>query len=72
MNYKVIFGKSAFKELTALPATEAPKVRNAIAKLSDNLRPEGVKLKGTQEPLWRIRVGNYGVIYLIDDGIKNS
>jgi len=69
--YKVIFKKSAAKELAELPATEVPKVRSAIAKLADNPRPEGVKkLKGTIEPLWRIRIGNYRVVYSIDDIIR--
>ena len=71
MIYKVLFKKSAAKELAALSAVEAPKVRNAIAQPADNPRPEGVKkLKGSIEPLWRIRIGNYRVIYAIDDIIR--
>jgi mRNA interferase RelE/StbE len=71
VSYKVIFKKSAAKELAELPIIEIPKVRSAIEKLSDNPRPEGVKkLKGSSDPLWRIRIGNYRVIYAVDDVIR--
>ena len=29
-----------------------------------------LKLEGSDENLWRIRIGDYRVIYTIDDGIK--
>ena len=71
MIYKVIFKKSAAKELAELPATELPKIKTAIEKLGDNPRPDGVKkLKDSTATLWRIRIGNYRVIYTIDDVIR--
>ena len=43
----------------------------AIDSLADDPRPHGCKkLKGEKEYLWRIRVGEYRVIYMIDDEIK--
>jgi mRNA interferase RelE/StbE len=59
VSYKVIFKKSAAKELAELPIIEIPKVRSAIEKL-----------KGSSDPLWRIRIGNYRVIYAVDDVIR--
>jgi len=39
--------------------------------LAENPRPAGCKkLKGTHEDLWRIRIGNYRVIYTINDTIQ--
>jgi mRNA interferase RelE/StbE len=46
------------------------KILDAISELAVNARPVGVKkLKGKGENLWRLRVGDYRVIYLIDDSI---
>lgn len=42
-----------------------------MEKLSENPRPQGSKkLVGQNENLWRVRVGDYRVIYLIEDKIK--
>ncbi|MBL7718682.1 MAG: type II toxin-antitoxin system RelE/ParE family toxin [Flavipsychrobacter sp.] len=46
------------------------RIASEIDSLSDNPRPDGCKkLKGGQTDLWRIRVGNYRVVYRIDDTI---
>ncbi len=42
-----------------------------IDKLASDPRPAGSKkLKDSEEDLWRIRVGDYRIIYLIDDQIR--
>jgi mRNA interferase RelE/StbE len=47
------------------------KILSAIEALVENPRPAGVKkLKGKGENLWRIRVGDYRVIYLIDNTVR--
>lgn len=39
--------------------------------LAENPYPSGVKkLKGSEDIFWRVRVGNYRVIYSVDDEIK--
>jgi mRNA interferase RelE/StbE len=54
-----------------LPAPVMKKVGKAIDSLSHVPRPNGCKkLKGSGEDLWRIRVGDYRVIYLIADRIE--
>jgi mRNA interferase RelE/StbE len=66
MNYQVIIRDAAQKSLAALPHQDYINVRNAIAALGANPRPHGCKkLRGRDG--WRIRVGNYRVIYRIDD-----
>jgi len=71
MSYTVLFKETAKKELYALPEKILKKVLAATDSLSINPRPVGVKkLKGKGENLWRIRIGDYRVIYLIDDKIR--
>ena len=71
MSYKVIFKDSARKELYRLPDKTIQRILTAIEGLADEPRPAGVKkLKGKGESLWRIRVGDYRIVYLIEDSIK--
>ena len=65
--YRITFARSARKELYQLSADFTERVLQRIELLSENPRPAGVtKLKG-QRNLWRLRVGDYRVIYSIDD-----
>lgn len=67
--YKIFIGKSAEKELSSLPDSVLLKVNEAILQLANNPRPSGCKkLKGFKD-LFRIRVGNYRVVYNIQDKI---
>lgn len=69
--YQVTIARQALKELENLPKKSTLQIVKAIDDLSINPRPTGCKkLKGENEYLWRIRVGNYRVIYSIDDKIK--
>ena len=69
--YKLIISKIALKELDSLSKNINTPIVEAIDNLAVNPRPTGSKkLKGEKEYLWRIRVGNYRVIYLIEDEIK--
>ena len=66
-DYGISFARSARKELDRLPADLAERVLQKIEALSENPRPAGVtKLKG-QKNVWRLRVGDYRVVYAIDD-----
>ena len=66
-NYTVTFARSAGKELDALPDEVAKRVLPAIEKLAANPRPAGVvKLQGFKL-LWRIRVGDYRVVFSVDE-----
>lgn len=67
--YKVEIKRSALKELTQITAHYKSKITNAIDQLANIPRPEGVKkLRG--EEAYRIRVGDYRIIYTIEDVIK--
>ena len=65
--YKVIVSKTASKELADLPVQAVNRIIPAIKKLSEDPRPPGCKkLKGEQNSC-RIRIGDYRVIYTVED-----
>jgi mRNA interferase RelE/StbE len=65
--YKIVFARSARKEIQAISATIAERILKKIELLASNPRPsESKKLRGHSN-LWRIRVGEYRVIYSIED-----
>ena len=65
-DYCVVLSKSARKELERLPDKVADRIVHQLEALSCLPRPTGcLKLKGTSQ--WRIRIGDYRVIYEIDD-----
>ena len=69
--YRIVIKKSAVRELESLPSKILSAVTKAILNLSYQPRPRGCKkLKGQSGYLWRIRIGDYRVIYSIDDVVK--
>lgn len=69
--YKIIISESALKQLHKLQKSAVKRIQLSVENLSENPRPPGVKkLKGNDEDLYRIRVGDYRVVYSIDDEIK--
>ena len=68
--YKVLISKSAERELDYFSENILVRVLKSIRKLEINPRPVGCKkLKGNDETLYRIRTGDYRIIYSIDDKI---
>jgi mRNA interferase RelE/StbE len=66
-SYRVVLTASAEKELKGLPAQLVGRLVPRLEKLADDPRPPGCKkLKGGDKE-WRIRVGDYRVVYTIDD-----
>ena len=66
-DYSITFARSARKELERLSPEITARVIGKVETLSENPRPVGAtKLRG-QKNLWRLRVGDYRVIYSIDD-----
>jgi mRNA interferase RelE/StbE len=71
MSYKIAIAKKAFKELAALPAKINVQIVKAVDDLKEEPRPPGCKkLKGESENIWRIRVGDYRILYFIEDIIR--
>ena len=65
--YSVELKPSARKELERLPGRVIERIFPRLEALEDEPRPAGCKkLKGGRDK-WRIRVGDYRVVYTIDD-----
>jgi len=63
--YKIEWKRSAIKELEKLPRPMISRIVSAVDNLSSTPYPQGVrKLAGTEDS-YRIRIGNYRVIYKI-------
>ena len=66
--YNIFIEKAVFKQLKNIPENEYNRILNAISLLAENPRPYGCeKLKG--RPGYRIREGDYRIIYEIEDRI---
>ncbi len=64
--YSILIERYAQKQIMKLDKKAIPQIKAAIAILADNPRPHGCKkLKG--EEAFRIRMGDYRVIYEIND-----
>jgi mRNA interferase RelE/StbE len=65
--YSIAFARSARKELQNLDPPVTRRVMKQVEALAVNPRPVGVvKLEGTID-IWRLRVGEWRVVYRISD-----
>jgi len=65
---RIEFARSATKDLRAIDRQWIPKILAAIEALAEDPRPDGCKKLTGSEHTYRIRVGDYRVIYDIDGG----
>jgi mRNA interferase RelE/StbE len=66
VTYRLSIPRSVNKRMERLPDQVYERVDGAILSLAEDPRPPGcVRLKGREE--WRIRVGDYRIVYGIDD-----
>ncbi len=65
--YTVTFARSARKELQSLPIAAAARILKKVEALGTNPRPVGSKKLIGAKDLWRLRVGDYRVVYKIHD-----
>lgn len=68
--YEVIINSSAQKDIRKLPAQEVKKIVPAIRLLTNDPRPFGCKKLVTTKNTYRVRVGNYRILYCIEDQIR--
>lgn len=67
MKFEVRLARSARKELESLADPLLTRVLRRVETLASLPRPAGCqKLEGAED-LWRVRVGDYRVIYAVDD-----
>jgi len=68
--YSLEIKQSAQKELDSLDDSVFRRIDRKILALADNPRPPGCKkLRGYRDQ-WRIRVGDWRIVYFIDDAAK--
>lgn len=69
MAYTVILKRSAEKELDRLPVQLQNRITTKLLELESNPRPPVIQKLHGQES-YRIRIGDYRVLYVIDDRVQ--
>ena len=69
-SYRLEIKRPAQKELDALDDALFNRIDHKIIALADNPRPAGSKKLRGYKDHWRLRVGDWRVIYTIDDTAK--
>lgn len=67
-SYKIVIKRSAAKEVEKIPTPFRTRVVSRIQELAKDPRPSGVK-KLSGEEKYRIRQGNYRILYKVEDSI---
>ncbi len=70
VRYSLDIKPSARKELESLSDNLIARIVPKIDSLATDPRPSGTKKLRGYKDLWRIRVGDYRIVYIIDDGRK--
>ena len=69
-NYRVALTTSAEKELHRLPAKLIARIVPRLEHLAAAPRPAGCKKLKGGDIEWRIRIGDYRIVYVIDDAAR--
>lgn len=67
MSYRVEFTTAAARQLKKLPRQARDRVLSGVEGLAEDPRPHGAKKLVGEDTAWRIRVGDYRVIYDVFD-----
>ena len=70
MSYRLIIKPSAEKELGHLPRDIARRVVDRLATLPDNPRPAGAVMLAESKNTYRVRIGDYRIVYQVDDAAQ--
>jgi mRNA interferase RelE/StbE len=68
--YEVYLERAAENDLKRLPATTFHRIISQIRALAENPRPSGCRKLASSKNDWRIRIGDYRVLYEIDEKVK--
>ncbi|TLD71067.1 type II toxin-antitoxin system RelE/ParE family toxin [Phragmitibacter flavus] len=68
-SYRVEVTRSASKDIRGIDKQWIPKIVAAIESLGSNPRPSGCKNLVGSEHTYRVRVGDYRIIYDIQDDV---
>ena len=67
MAYRIEFAPRADRQFRALERSLQVRLRRRIDSLAENPRPQGIKKLEGEEDLYRLRVGDYRIIYQIQE-----
>lgn len=67
MTYRIEFTKAAARQMRKLPTSAGRRLLAKIESLQDDPRPPGARKLVGEDGAWRVRVGDYRVIYEILD-----
>jgi mRNA interferase RelE/StbE len=65
--YQLLLQPRAVRALSKAPHDMQPRIKAAIAELAQAPRPHGSRKLRGQRDTWRIRVGDWRVVYVPDD-----
>lgn len=69
MTYRVEVTPAALRQLRKLDPPARRRVQAAIELLADQPRPSGAKKLGGGEGEWRVRTGDYRIVYEVHDNV---
>ncbi|MBF0493004.1 MAG: type II toxin-antitoxin system RelE/ParE family toxin [Deltaproteobacteria bacterium] len=69
MSYRIEISRVVRKQLEKIQKSDRLEIEKEILKLSENPRPHAVKKMKGEENVYRIRVGDYRVMYEIFDHV---
>jgi mRNA interferase RelE/StbE len=69
LTFKITVHRHAQKQIFGLDREVQLKIVRAIDGLAENPRPRGCK-KLQEADLWRIRLGEYRIVYFIDNKVR--
>ena len=64
--YRIFYGRRIQEDLDKIPNVDAEKIHRAVKALSLDVLPFGVKKLSGKDNLYRIREGDYRVVYAIN------
>lgn len=68
-SWQVEFSRPAARQFAALPRKEQERLKTRIDRLTENPYPSGVKKLAGEEGLYRLRSGDYRLIYTVQDEV---
>lgn len=68
-SYSVRLKRSTEKDLRRIDKSRVPSIIAAIERLEDDPRPDGCRKLVGSDSSYRIRVGDYRILYLVEDAV---
>ena len=69
MTYRIEFSPAAARQLRKLDGRTQRRIQAVVELLAQKPRPAGAKKLVGRHSEWRVRTGNYRIIYEVDDGV---